>query len=108
MKIVLTKYVYFSQRAPLHIANQKGNLILAELLIKNGADINKIDDDGRTELHYAVEYGRKDIVKLLIDSGGLTNVMDKDGEIALEIASQRSMLNLKPQAKNSKNELLIN
>lgn len=78
------------QRAPLHIANQKDNLELADLLLKNGANCNKIDDDGQTEIHYSVRYGRRDMTRLLIDSGAITNIMDKNGETVLEISSKRS------------------
>lgn len=80
------------KRTPLHIANQKNNLALASTLLKNGADVDKTDDDGQTELHYAVRFGRRDMTKLLIDNKATINIMDKDGDIPLEIASQRSML----------------
>lgn len=76
---------------PLHIANQKNNVELAELLITIAhADINKVDEDGKTELHYAVEYGRREMAKLLVKKGAKTT-MDKDGNSPLEIASQRSI-----------------
>lgn len=79
------------RRAPLHIANQKNNLVLAEKLISAGADVNKIDEDGRTELHHSVEYGRKEMTKLLISKGATMNVIDKDGDSPLKIASLKSM-----------------
>lgn len=64
---------------------------LAAQLIRAHADVNKIDEDGKTEIYYAVEYGRRKMVKLLIDSGASTNIPDKDGVTPLQIASQRSI-----------------
>lgn len=85
--------IYSRWRAPLHIANQKNNVELAELLINANADVDKIDEDGRSELHYAVEYGRRNMTKLLIKSGAATNVIDSDGESPLRIALHKSMWN---------------
>lgn len=78
----------------MHIANQHDNFELAELLIQSDADVNKIDQDGRTELHYSIEYGRKNMTKLLIDYAAITNVMDKDGDTPLKLANFRSNINM--------------
>lgn len=42
---------------------------MAELMIRNGADVNVKDNYGRTALDYATARGHKDIVDLLIKNG---------------------------------------
>ena len=39
------------------------------VLIKNGANVNAKDIDGRTPFHYAVDRGNENIVKLLKAAG---------------------------------------
>jgi len=54
-----------------------GNSKEVELLIKNGADVNKVATDlsyrGMSPLFVAVSSGRLDMVKLLIDNGADVN-----------------------------------
>ena len=38
-------------------------------LIEVGADVNAVDDDGRTALHGAAHKGRNDVVRVLVDHG---------------------------------------
>ena len=48
-------------------ACSSGNFGLAEILIRNDADVNVAGKDhGRTALHYIVQEGYIDLVKLLI------------------------------------------
>lgn len=67
---------------------------MAEILIEAHADINKIDEDGRTELHHSVEYGRKKMTKLLINRNAITNVLDKDGYSPLQIATEKGIFSI--------------
>jgi len=55
-------------------------------LIKNGADVNACDNDGKTPLMYAVEANDTDSVKLLTDSGADISLRQKNGKCALDIA----------------------
>ncbi|GMT37430.1 hypothetical protein PFISCL1PPCAC_28727 [Pristionchus fissidentatus] len=45
-------------RSPIHLAVMNDNLEQVELLLERGANINSVDDRGRTALHYAVIYRR--------------------------------------------------
>ena len=86
---------------PLMIAAYEGNLVIADYLIKEGADINlkagkkrKVvgsqeyvsEFNGFTALHFAAYYGHAEIAKLLIDSGADLTIQDDKGLTAYDHA----------------------
>ena len=52
---------------PLHMAARKGLFLVAEELVKNGANIHAENKYGEIPLHYAVEGGNIEVIRLLID-----------------------------------------
>jgi ankyrin repeat protein len=54
------------RHTPIHIAAEYGFNDMIDLLLKNGADINAIDQGGHTALHIAAAGRRKETIKLLI------------------------------------------
>ena len=58
--------IIVSGMTPLHQAALDGNLAAVRLLIRNGADVNRIDEDSWTPLHAACAEGHADIVKWVI------------------------------------------
>jgi hypothetical protein len=75
----------------LQIACQVGNKGLVELLLKNGAQINRINTcDGKSPFYITCEQGYVDIAKLLVRNKD-TNIDEKqaDGTTPIYIASQR-------------------
>ena len=48
---------------PLHQAVLDGNMAAARLLIRHGADVNKLDEDTWTPLHAACAEGHTEIVR---------------------------------------------
>ena len=59
---------------PLHTAVNNWYDEVVELLLANGANVNKVNDDGKTPLHVACKkYGKSSIVKLLIEKGANVN-----------------------------------
>jgi len=66
-------------RTPFHMAVERGDRALVELLLRKGADVNAKDKDGRTPLFLAAEYGYEEITELLVAKGADMHVMFLDG-----------------------------
>ena len=73
-------------RCPLHHAVEAGNLGTAEVLLRNGADVDKRDGFGMTALHTAAKCGDKGITELLRNSGADRNLLDNTNSSALRVA----------------------
>lgn len=91
------------KNADISITNSKGEnaLILSanypyilNLLINNKADINAVDNNGKTALHYACEGGDLYSVKLLIKSGADINKRDILGKTMLMYAVENENFDL--------------
>ena len=70
--------------SPLMEAIENGNIPLMKLLIENGADINKTNENGFTPLMEAVDEGEFGVVKFLVEELGVdVNAQAKEGWTAL-------------------------
>ncbi|AAR83350.1 CNPV325 ankyrin repeat protein [Canarypox virus] len=49
-------------------------LLIAEMLLNNGAPVNAVDEYGYTALHYAAKFGKKDLVEILLKHGADINM----------------------------------
>jgi ankyrin repeat protein len=47
----------------------RGYLVIVQMLLEKGIDINTRDSQGWTALHLAAERGQHEVVKLLLDRG---------------------------------------
>ncbi|MBS0236277.1 MAG: ankyrin repeat domain-containing protein [Proteobacteria bacterium] len=75
---------------PLHIAIRSSGAGLmgnAESLIKNGIDVNAVNNRGLTSLHMAAFIKTMDAVRLLLQSGANPAIVDHDGNTVLHFAS---------------------
>ena len=64
------------QQTLLHKASKQGDLMAVQYLIKVGAQINAIDEHGRTPLHFA---RTSEIATLLIQNGAQIDAKDRNG-----------------------------
>lgn len=66
---------------------------MANVLIKNGANVSAIDNTGKTALHWAAQNGKENVAKLLIENGTNVDVMDKNGRTPLLVAAKYGNFN---------------
>ena len=64
-------------------ASQNGHKEIVELLIEKGAEVDLIDQKGRTALTYASLRESQEIVQLLLDNGASADRTDNNGWSAL-------------------------
>jgi ankyrin repeat protein len=69
---------HYLKETPLHCAAERDCVKAAELLIKEGADVNAKNFEGMTPLHYAVKKNSIKIVELLISQS--VNINEKDNQ----------------------------
>lgn len=73
----------------LHLAARDDrNVRLVEYLLKNNADVNAVDGEGRIPLHYAIRAGAEQCVRALVkhDASGVTLQEQRHGKNALAMA----------------------
>ena len=71
-------------KTALHYAAEYGHLEIAELLLANGANVNRRDDDKATPLYFAAVSGFVDVARLLLDYGADINARDKAKESPMD------------------------
>ena len=76
-----------ADNTPLHAAALSNAYAAAEVLIRNGADINAKDDDGGTPLHAAAVANACAVAEVLIQNGADINAKDDDGLTPLYAAA---------------------
>lgn len=86
---------------PLMYASMLGHLVLVEILLEQGADINAKDyDNGWTALMQATYYGQAQIAKYLIKRGANVSLRAKNGVTAFDMAM---LINLNDTGNNNNN-----
>ena len=87
---------------PLYIALSRGEMQLALLLIKKGADINAKLKDNNSILHEILKKEsdprspkmKREAAKILINHGAKLNTKNKEGQIPLHLAAARGYLDI--------------
>ncbi|KAK8977096.1 hypothetical protein V6N11_021186 [Hibiscus sabdariffa] len=76
----------------LHLACQGGSIVMLELLLQFGADINMPDFHGRTPLHHCIAVGNFSLTKHLLRRGASSSIKDYGGFSALERTVQKGAI----------------
>lgn len=78
----------------LLLAAEQGNLAHITEMVEAGADINAIDDRGRTAAMIAVHTNQPDLFNLLIEKGADINIRDNRSDNPLLYAGAEGMLDI--------------
>ena len=81
-------------RTLLYLACKSGFYDMVKMLLKEGAEINKIQRDGSTPLHAAAFFGQPLVVGLLLQYGARTDIKNKWGQTALQESHSTDITNL--------------
>ena len=74
---------------PLHEAARRGNELVVQLLVADGADIEQMNSGYYTPLHEAAAAGNVSVVRALLELGAAVNAVSKLGETPLHRAAVR-------------------
>jgi uncharacterized protein len=78
----------FGGETALHLCAKWGDAEAVQVLVANGADINKPGEDGNTPLHYAAMLGHLAATRALVVLGA-ANARDRYGNLPVDLASER-------------------
>jgi len=78
-----------SGRTGLQIAAVNGNMQIAAILIKVGANLEAKDKLGNTALHLAAERNQVEMAQLLLDVGAAVDAENRNGMTPLMVAASR-------------------
>ena len=78
------------EASPFLQAARGGNLAMGQLLLKHGANVNKVNARGFSALILAAMYGREPFTAMLLENGAAANARQRDGYSALDYALERN------------------
>ena len=77
---------FVNKLSPLHLAAERDDPDIIDILIAAGAEVNCVDRYGATPLHYAACEGIADVTEALLRNGADINVADELGKNPLSVA----------------------
>ena len=72
---------------PLHTAANRGQLVVAQFLLANGAEVDAKNNSNETPLHVAARGGHKAMVELLLSHKANVKAADNNGQTPLHLAA---------------------
>ena len=96
LRVLEKKSICGHGEGPLHLAVERGDYVIVELLLKNGADrfVNALDYLSKTPLHYCLSTnGNSSIVELLLNHGADLYARDSCNRTSISYAAQNGNIN---------------
>jgi len=90
-KKALVNQSFSGDRTPLHVAVQEDKMVVAQILIEHGAQIETKDNEGRTPLHLAALGGNLDMVKFLKKNGASHEARDNSGKYPIDLTKNKKV-----------------
>ena len=84
----LVQELYARGDTALHHACRNGDLAVVRILVKGGADVNRMNEGGHFPLYCAAGHGHAETVRYLLQQGADTDQRMKDGKDILEWLEQ--------------------
>ena len=81
----------YNGHCALHYASSKGRDEIVNLLIANGAEIDKKTDTGNTSLSYSIFYKQNSTAKILITFGANVNLKNAENKLPIELAKEKHL-----------------
>lgn len=81
-------------KTPLHYACLHGQLQVAQLLVRSGANVDFQDDQRNTPLHYAAELGYNELVRYLLNRNPRVDAKNTSGKSAADMAASLEVADL--------------
>lgn len=79
----------------IHWAADRGHANILEILLKNGANVNLVDNEsGQTALHYAISCGHLECIKTLLNYGADPKIADSDDVTCIDLADESEDSNI--------------
>jgi ankyrin repeat protein len=88
-KDVVELYVAKGAKISIHEAAACGHFGFIDKKLSEGADINRLNQDGRTPLHQTVYSGNVETIEYLINKGADINTKSSNNETPLDLAIER-------------------
>ena len=81
-------------KTALHFASERGHVSAVDLLVKSGANVDKLDATGQSALYTAAVNNRLSVVQLLIDQGADVDLPENAGMTPLHTAAKLGRLSM--------------
>lgn len=84
----------YDKLTPLHRAIKNQDLNMAKLLVQQGAQVEGLDESGKTPIHRAAKLGNRGLFQFLLDNGAKISARDPKGRTALKFAMDAGFVDI--------------